>query len=242
MDDRGVNSHDPPLGKHKIASVEDDLRMLAEKALLSNDPQLSDTDEDTSSLHSIQSNDLPSVTPRTDSKDDVDRFSAEGDALASEFELSDESDSGLDAPSYGNATAVVAAQNSPVSSKREPSDEYFAFEAEVQKNHQIKDGFQDHWAPEPQDVVAAPEQHPSVNPENGTFTAQILSSSTDLSADEGDYLAEMMRNLGKQRVNELPLFGDHKFITKTNLAEGAKKTNLPVANHGDGIALDFISE
>ena len=242
MADPGVNSHDPPSGTHKVVSAEDDSRMLAEEALLSNGFQVSDTDDDTPSLHSLHSIDLPSVTPITDPQDDDDRIHAEWDEMASEFELSDESDSGVDAPSHDNANAVAAAQNSPVSSKRVPLDEYFVVEAEVQKNHQTKDGLQDHRAPEPQDVVASPEPHTSLKLEHGVFTAQIPSSTNDLSANEEDYLAEMMRNLGNHRVNELPLVGDHKPATKTKPAERAQEANLPVANHGDGIATDFNSE
>ena len=209
---------------------------------MSNGFPLSDTDEDTLSLHSPPSNDLPSVTPITDSQDDDDRIPAEEDGSASDFELSDESDSGVDATSHDNTNAVAAAQKSPASSKRVPVDEYFTVEAEVQKNHQIEDGLQDHWAPKPQDVVAAPEQYTSLKPEHGVLTAQITSSTNDLSADEEDYLAEMMRNLENQRVNELSLVGDHKPVTKTKVAERAKKANLRVANHGDGIVGDFNSE
>ena len=140
MADPGVNFHGPPLGSHKIVSADDDSRTLAEEALLINGFPLSDTDEDTPSLHTPPSNDLPSVTPITDSQDDDDRIPAEEDGSASEFELSDESDSGIDAPSHDYANAVAAAQNSWASSKQVPVDEYFTVEAEVQKNHQIEDG------------------------------------------------------------------------------------------------------
>ena len=81
--------------------------MLAEEALLSNGFPLSDTDEDTLSLHSPPSNDLPSVTPITDSQDDDDRIPAEEDGSASDFELSDESDSGVDATSHEIGRAHV---------------------------------------------------------------------------------------------------------------------------------------
>lgn len=235
MADPDVNCHDLPLGSHKIVPAEDDSRLLVEEALLSNGFQLSDSEEDTPSLNSPHSNDLPSVTPITNSQDDDDRIRTEEDALASEFELSDESDSGVDPSSLDKVN------DSPDSSKRLPVDEYFAVEAEVQKNHQIEDGLQGHWALEPQDVVAVPEQHTSLRPEHGVFAAQIPPSLNNLSADEEDFLVEMMRNLGNQRVNELPLVGDHK-SSKTNPVEGAKEENLPVANHGDGIVGDFNSE
>lgn len=210
--------------------------MLAKQGLLSNGFQVSGTDGDTTSLHSPQYNALPSVTSITDSQDDDDRSHAEEDEMASGFELSDESDSGADARSHDNANTVAAAQSRPTSSKRIPVDKYFTVEAEVEKNHQIEDGLQDHRAPEPQDVVAAPEQLNSAKPEHGVFTAKIPSSSNDLRAVEEDYLTEMVRKLGNQRVDELPLVGDHKS------AKGAKKANPPVANHEYCIATDFSSK
>lgn len=242
MADPGAESHDLPSGSHKIVSAEDDSRMLIEEALLSNGFQLSDSEEDTPSLNSPHSNDLPSVTPITDSQDDDNIICTEEDALASEFEFSDECDGGVGPSSLDKVNTLIATQDKPDSSKRVPVDEYFAVEAEVQKSHQIEDGLQGHWALEPQDVVAAPEQHTSLRPEHGVFAAQIPPSSNYLSADEEDFLAEMMRNLGNQRVNELPLVGDHKPSTRTKPAEGAKKANLPVANHGDGIVGDFNRE
>lgn len=242
MTDPGVSLHGPPLGSHKIVSAEDDSRMLDEEALLSNGLPLSNTDEDTQSLHSPHFNDLPSVTPRTDPQDDDGRIPAEEDASPSGFELPDESDSGVGPSSLDNANALSAIRESSSSSKRGPADEYFAVEAKVQKNHQIEYGLLDHWALAPQDVVAAPEQHTSLRSEHGVFAAQIPPSSNDLGPDEENSLVEMMRNLGNQHVNELPLVGDHKPATKTKPAEGANKANLPVANHADGIASDFNSE
>ena len=236
MADPGVNSHDPPLCGHKVVFVEDDSRMLAEQALLSNGFQVSGADGDTSSLHSPHYNDLPSITPITDSQDDDDRTHAEEDKMASVFELSDESESGVDARSHDNANTVAAAQSRPTSSKRIPVDKYFAVEAEVQKNHQVEDGLQDHKAPEPQDVAAAPEQLNSAKPEHGVFSAKIPSLSNDLRAVEEDYLTEIVRKLENQRVDELPLVGGHM------PAEGAKKANLPIANHGYCIATDFNSK
>lgn len=242
MANSGVNSHDSPLCSHKIASAQDDSRMLAEEALLSNGFQLSDTDEETPSFHSLYFNDLPSVTPITDSQDDDNRICAEDDALASEFELSNQLDSGVNAPSHDKANAVVSTQTTTTSSTRVTVGQYSAVKVEVQKNNQIGDDLQDDWALELQNIVAALEQHNSFKPEHGDFLFHILSSSNDPSADGEDFPTKIIRNLGNQYVDELPLIGDHKTATKTKPAEGPKKANPPVANHGGGIARDFNSE